>query len=151
MIYDHINNLETYKGISPDLYEGLKFLAGVTPDIAVGTYLINERVKAIVSEYPTVDCFERGYEAHQNVIDIQYPIRGLERVKWSPIAGMEVNIPYEEAKDRTFYKNPDPVVGTEITIGNGYFGIMFPQDGHSPQHLVGKSEVIKKVTVKVSI
>ena len=49
------------------------------------------------------------------------------------------------------YKNPDPVVGTEITIGDGFFGIMFPQDGHSPQHLVGKSEVIKKITVKVSI
>ena len=151
MIYDHINNIDTYKGISPDIYAGLKFLAEANPDIAVGTYPINERVKAIVSEYPTVECFERGYEAHQHVIDIQYPIRGLERVKWSPIDKMDVNIPYDEVKDRTFYKNPDPVVGTEITIGNGFFGIMFPQDGHSPQHLVGKSEVIKKITVKVAI
>ena len=108
-------------------------------------------VKAIVSSYPTVECFERGYEAHQHVIDIQFPIVGLERVKWSPIDNMDVNIPYDEVKDRTFYKNPDPVVGTEITIGNGFFGIMFLQDGHSPQHLVGKSEVIKKITIKVAI
>lgn len=151
MIYDHIKNIETYKGVSEDIYAGLKFLTEVNKDIAVGTYPINERVKAIVSEYPTVECFERGYEAHHHVIDIQYPIRGLERVKWSPTDNMDVNIPYDEVKDRTFYKNPDPVVGTEITIGNGFFGIMFPQDGHSPQHLVGKSEVIKKITVKVSI
>ena len=151
MIYDHIKNIETYKGVSEDIYAGLKFLAEAKEDIAVGTYPINERVKAIVSEYPTVECFERGYEAHQHVIDIQYPIRGLERVKWSPIDNMDVNIPYDKVKDRTFYKNPDPVVGTEITIGNGFFGIMFPWDGHSPQHLVGKSEVIKKITVKVAI
>jgi YhcH/YjgK/YiaL family protein len=151
MIYDHIKNLETYKNVSPDIYAGLKFLAEAKPDIELGTYPINERVKAIVSSYPTVECFERGYEAHSHGIDIQFPIIGLERVKWSPIDNMAVNIPYDEVKDRTFYKNPDPVVGTEITIGNGYFGIMFPQDGHSPQHLVGKSEIIKKITIKVAI
>lgn len=151
MIYDNIKNIDLYKGISEDIYAGLKFLAEVSPDIALGTYPINERVKAIVSEYPTVECFERGYEAHKHVIDIQYPIIGLERVKWSPIDGMDVNIPYDSVKDRTFYKTPNPIVGTEITIGNGFFGVMFPNDGHSPQHLVGKSEVIKKVTVKVSI
>lgn len=151
MIYDNIKNLENYKGVSPDIYAGLKFLAEATPDIELGTYPINERVKAIVSEYPTVECFERGYEAHKHVIDIQYPIIGLERVKWSPIDKMDVNIPYDEVEDRTFYKNPDPVIGTEIIIGNGFFGMMFPWDGHSPQHLVGKSEVIKKITIKVSI
>lgn len=151
MIYDNIKNLENYKGVSPDIYAGLKFLAEATPDIELGTYPINERVKAIVSEYPTVECFERGYEAHKHVIDIQYPIIGLERVKWSPIDKMDVNIPYDEVEDRTFYKNPDPVIGTEIIIGNGFFGMMFPWDGHSPQHLVVKSEVIKKITIKVSI
>ena len=71
-------------------------------------------------------------------------------MKWSPIEGMDVNIPYDEVKDRTFYKNPSPY-GCEVIIGEGTFAIMFPEDGHSPQHLVGKSEVIKKVTVKVSI
>lgn len=150
MIYDNIKNLETYKGISEDIYTGLKFLAEATPNIELGTYVVNNRVKAIVSSYPTVECFDRGYEAHLHVIDIQYPIVGQEIVKWSPIDGMDINIPYDEKKDRTFYKNPANI-GTQITLGNGYFGIMFPQDGHSPQHLVGKSEVIKKITVKVSI
>ena len=99
MIYDHINNIETYKGISPDIYEGLKFLAEAKPDIELGTYPINDRVKAIVSEYPTVECFERGYEAHKHVIDIQFPIVGMERVKWSPIDNMDVNIPYERLRE----------------------------------------------------
>ena len=29
--------------------------------------------------------FERGYEAHKNVIDIQFPIIGKERIKWSHV------------------------------------------------------------------
>lgn len=150
MIVDKIQNLETYKNLSPDIYAGLKFLQGVTPDIELGTYVINDHVKAIVSEYPTVECFERGYEAHKHNLDIQFPVVGMERIKYSPIEGMDVNIPYEEHKDRTFYKNPDKY-GFDVIIGNGTFAIMFPQDGHGPQHLVEKSEVIKKVTVKVSI
>ena len=150
MIVDKIQNLETYKNLSPDIYAGLKFLQGVTPDIELGTYVINDNVKAIVSEYPTVECFERGYVAHKHNLDIQFPIIGMERIKYSPIEGMDVNIPYDEGKDRTFYKNPDKY-GFDVIIGNGTFAIMFPQDGHGPQHLVEKSEVINKVTVKVSI
>ncbi len=150
MIVDQIKNIEIYKGISPDIYAGLKYLSTMKPNVELGTYVVNDRVKVIVSSYPTVECFERGYEAHKHVIDIQFPIVGRERVKWSPIEGMDVNIPYDEVKDRTFYKNPSPY-GCEVIIGEGTFAIMFPEDGHSPQHLVGKSEVIKKVTVKVSI
>jgi YhcH/YjgK/YiaL family protein len=150
MIIDTLKNIEIYKNLSPDIYAGLQFLAQATPNIEPGTYPINERVKAIVSEYETVACFERGYEAHRHVIDIQYPVCGLERVKWSPIAAMEVNIPYEVDKDRTFYKRPSPQ-GTHVDIGNGIFAIMFPEDGHSPQHFVEKPELIKKITVKVAI
>jgi len=150
MIVDKLKNIDVYKGVSPDIYAGLQFLAKAMPDIEVGTYFINKRVKAIVSEYNTVENFERGYEAHKDVIDIQYPIIGLERIKWSPIEGMSVNIPYEKENDRTFYKDPSPQ-GTQVDIGDGTFAIMFPEDGHSPQHYVTKPELIKKITIKVSI
>ena len=111
MIVDQLINIDTYKGISNDIYEGLKFLANAKKDIKPGTYPINANVKAIVSEYYTVEVFERGYEAHKRVIDIQYPINGSERVKWSPIENMEVNIPYEEEKDRIFYIDSGPPLG----------------------------------------
>jgi biofilm protein TabA len=150
MIVDSLKNIEVYKGISEDIYAGLKFLRQAKSDIKTGKYHINNNVTAIVSEYNTVEVFERGYEAHKHVIDIQYPIRGLERILWSPIEGMEIYIPYDDKKDRTFYKNPS-LQGTYVDIGNGIFSIMFPKDGHSPQHLIGKPEFIKKITIKVSI
>lgn len=150
MIVGTLSNIETYKALSPDIYAGLQFLKNADAAIAVGEYPVNEKVKAIVSEYTTVEVFERGYEAHNHVIDIQYPIRGMERVKWSDIKGMSVNVPYDAKKDRTFYKDPSSQ-GTHVDIGNGVFAIMFPEDGHSPQHFVGKPELIKKITIKVSI
>lgn len=122
MIVDLLTNSNNYKGISADIYAGLLFLAKATPDIQLGTYQINERVKSIVSEYMTIDDFKRGYEAHKHVIDIQYPIVGLERIKWSPIERMNVNIPYDAENDRTFYKDPSPQM-THVDIGNGIFAI----------------------------
>jgi len=150
MVVDTLKNIEQYKGLSPDIYAGLQFLANAKSEIELGIYPINKNVKAIVSSYATVDEFERGYESHKKVIDIQYPIIGLERVKWSPIENMNVNIPYDELKDRTFFKDPSQQ-GTHVDIGNGIFAIMYPEDGHGPQHKVGEKEVIKKITIKVSI
>ena len=150
MVVDKLENIDTYKGLSSDIYLGLKFIKDVNKNIEVGVYTINERVKAIVSEYETVDNFIRGFEAHKHVIDIQYPIIGLERIKWSPINEMEVNIPYDVEYDRTFYKDPHKQ-GTHVDIGNGFFAIMFPKDGHGPQHFIDKPELIKKITIKVSI
>ena len=106
MVVDTLKNIEIYKGLSPDIYAGLKFLEKAKSDIELGVYAINDNVKAIVSSYETVDVFERGYESHKHVIDIQYPIIGLERVKWSPIESMNVNIAYDKLKDRTFFKDP---------------------------------------------
>lgn len=150
MVVDQLKNIEIYKGLSADIYAGLLFLLNASPNIELGTHVINNKVKAIVSEYETIANFERGYEAHKHVIDIQYPIIGLERIKWSPIEGMNVNIPYDESKDRTFYKDP-LAQGTHVDIGNGIFAIMFPEDGHGPQHIVIEPQLIKKITIKVSI
>jgi YhcH/YjgK/YiaL family protein len=150
MVVDNLKNIDIYKGLSPDIYAGLQFLQNANSGIEVGSYTINDNVKAIVSEYETVADFSRGYEAHKHVIDIQYPVRGLERVKWSPIEGMDINIPYDEVKDRTFYKNPSPQ-GTHVDIGKGIFAIMFPEDGHGPQHYIDKPELIKKITIKIAI
>lgn len=150
MIVDTLTNIDIYKGLSNDIHLGLSFIANANSCIKPGEYIINGNVKAIVSEYETIENFHRGYESHEKVIDIQYPIIGLERIKWSPIRNMTVNIPYDSERDRTFFINPSKQ-GTNIDIGNGIFAIMFPEDGHSPQHFIDKPEIIKKITIKVTI
>jgi YhcH/YjgK/YiaL family protein len=150
MIIDLLDNIETYKTLSPDIYLGLKFLSSLRPDIIPGIYPIGSRVKAIVTEYITIQEFEKGYEAHKHMIDIQYPVIGLERVKWSPISRMKLSIPYDELNDVAYYSFPSEQ-STYVDIGNGIFAIMFPEDGHSPQHYIDAPHMIKKITIKVEI
>ena len=65
MIFDHLSNISLYKTVSPEIYAGLEYLRQISPDIAVGTYQITPRVKAIVSEYETKVKNEVGFEAHR--------------------------------------------------------------------------------------
>ena len=149
MIFDHLNNITTYKGLSPDLYEGLKYLQQVSSDIAVGTYQINPRVKAMVSEYETKVKNEVGYEAHRKNIDIQYLLKGEERVAYLPVEKLKETVPYSEEKDAAFFTaSVQPI---EMTLGGGYFAIFFPQDGHMPQLSADEPKMVKKVVVKVEI
>jgi len=149
MIFDHISNIAVYIGLSPDIYEGLRFLQQASPDIAVGTYQINSRVRAIVSEYETKVKNEVGYEAHRKNIDIQYLLRGEEHVACLPLDKLKETVPYSEEKDAAFFTSSlQPI---EMTLGDGYFAIFFPQDGHMPQLIVGEPEMVKKVVVKIKI
>ena len=149
MIYDNINNIETYRGLSPDFYEGLKFLKKVSPDIENGVYQINSRVKAIVSEYEPREVNEYGFEAHRKFIDIQYVLRGTEKVCCLPLEKLTETKPYSEENDAAFYaSNNQPL---EMEIGNGFYAIFFPQDGHMPQLCVDEPMMVKKIVVKVEI
>lgn len=148
MIYDNISNIETYKGLSADIFEGLKYLQQLNPDIAVGTYQINPRVKAIVSEYETKRENEYGFEAHRKNIDIQFLLKGSERIACLPIEKLTETQAYSEEKDAAFYTSDAKPL--EMTIGDGYFAIFFPQDGHKPQLSIDESMPVKKVVIKVN-
>jgi YhcH/YjgK/YiaL family protein len=149
MVYDKIDNLENYKGLSEDIYEGLKFLKNATPDLACGIHVINPRVKAIVSEYETKLVNENGYEAHRGFIDIQYLLEGKEKNCCQPIEKLNETNPYKEEIDAAFYEAEIPV--QELILGNGYFAIYWPQDGHMSCLSAEGVEIVKKVVVKVEI
>lgn len=149
MVYDKIDNIETYKGLSEDIYEGLKFLKKASLDLASGVYEVNPRVKAIVSEYETKPGNENGYEAHKNFIDIQYLLKGTEKNCCLPIEKLKETKPYREDIDAAFYESE--ISTQELMLGDGYFAIYWPQDGHMPGLNVDGTEKVKKVVVKVEI
>ena len=149
MIYDTLNNIAFYKGLSPDIYEGLKFLQQVNPDIAVGVYQLSPNVKAIVSEYTTKEVNENGYEAHHQNIDIQYLLKGKEKISCLPVEELSETKPYNEETDAAFFKAVSDFRPSTLDLRPGYFAIFFPQDGHMPQLCVNELEKVKKVVVKV--
>lgn len=149
MIYDHISNIALYKGLSQNIALALDFLKQMKSDTPVGTYQINHRVKAIVSEYETKLANECGYEAHKKNIDIQYLLSGEERIACLPVERLKETKPYNEEKDAAFYAAD--LKPQEMTISDGYFAVFFPQDGHMPQLCVDKPMKVKKVVIKVEI
>ena len=146
MIYDHLTNLNTYKALSNDIYVGLTYLKQLNSDIEVGVYQITPRVKTIVSEYETKVKNEVGFEAHRKNIDIQYLLKGEERIACMPIEKLTMTDPYSVEKDAAFYA-AEGVAAQTMTIGGGYFAIFFPQDGHMPQLCVDEPKMVKKVVV----
>ena len=150
MIYDKIDNLELYSGILDDIRRGLEYLQELKPDIEKGLYELSSRVKAIVSEYTTKEDNEYGYEAHRDYIDIQYLISGSEKICCLPLEYLKETKPYNKEIDASFYVEKD-VKPQELLLGNGYFAVLFPQDGHMPQLCVDEPSSVKKVVVKVKI
>lgn len=145
-----IDNISFFKGLSIDIYEGLLFLSTIDKDVETGVYIINPRVKAMVSEYSTKVVSEFGYEAHRKFIDIQYLITGEEKICCLPLEFLKEKKLYNEEQDAAFYEETS-FKPHELLIGNGYFAIFSPKDGHMPQLCVNEPKMVKKVVVKVKI
>ena len=149
MVYDKIDNIETYKGLSEDIYEGLNFLKNTTPDLACGVHEINPRVKAIVSEYETKNVNENCYEAHRKFIDIHYVLLGEEIIAYKPVDCLYETKAYDNDGDYSLFSSTSP--GCDLIIGNGFFLLLYPNDGHMPQLCLDVPMKIKKVTLKVRL
>ena len=150
MIYDKIDNLEIYAGISEEIRLGLEWLRDVNPDIEKGVYELSPRVKAIVSEYTTKEVNENGYEAHRDYIDIQYLLRGNEVICSLPLDYVKEIKAYNPEIDASFHVESGEKP-QELLLGNGFFAIFFPQDGHMPCLCINKEILVKKIVVKVKI
>ena len=149
MIYDSLDHIETYKGLSGDIYEGLKFLKQAGADIACGVHQLSPKVRAIVSEYETMAENPYGYKAHKRFIDIQFLLKGEEKVCSLPLCRLTETKAYDPGCDAAFYTAA--AAPQEAVIGEGFFAIYFPQDGHMPQICVSRPAPVKKVVVKIEI
>ena len=147
MVYDHIKNVGLYKGLTPAIDTALDYIARLDASVENGTYLLENGVKAIVSESITRVVNEKGFEAHRRFIDVQFALRGVELIRCKPLECVKETIPYNEEKDAARYAD-EP--GLDAVIGNGYFVVVWPDDAHEPLLAVdGQPELVKKVVLKV--
>lgn len=150
MIYDKIENIARYMGLSAGLVEGLRFLQSAAADKPVGHYLLTGENFANVDEYDTKRVNSVGFEAHRKYIDIQFLLRGEERVLVRPLETACCTMPYDEGRDAAFYRH-DEAGATELRLGNGYFVILFPDDAHEPQLCIDGPQPVRKIVVKVAV
>lgn len=150
MIYDKIENIGRYAGLSAGVVEGLRFLQSAAADLPAGHYLLSGENYANVDEYDTKRVNPVGFEAHQKYIDIQFLLSGEERVLVRPLEECCCTMPYDAVRDAAFFRH-DEAGAAELRLGNGYFAVLFPNDAHEPQLCVGEPQAVRKVVVKVAV
>ena len=149
MIVDTITNAHKYFSVHPLFKKAFEFINATDlanePD---GKSEISEGLKAVFSNKSGVaaDDSVSKFECHNNHIDIQLCIKGVETIGWKPREKcVTENGGYNPDKDVQLY-NEQPDMFFNIT--NGQFAIFFPEDVHAP--MIGEGE-IKKLVIKVKI
>ena len=148
MIYDKLENLETYTSVSGRLAKGLRLLKDTDfASLKDGKYAVEgDTLFFNLQSYNTKeknDC----PESHRKYIDIQYLLYGEERIGVGALSDMTEEVSANPEGDIWFHHGPL----SEIRIGNGYFAVFFPQDAHAPCIAAEKPAPVRKVVVKVLV
>ena len=144
MVVDKLENLEKYVSLNPLFAQAVEFLKSTDLDAhEIGKITLKEgELMVNFSQTRPKTKEEAKLETHNQFIDIQIPLSGVEVMGYTP----RTDLPEEEynaEKDITFYKG---LAKDYLTITPGMFAIFFPQDGHAPGIT---PDGVKKVIVKV--
>ena len=142
MIKDNLKYCALYKGVNPGFPAAFAFLKeAMTTPKEIGRYELGDGVFALVQSYdgkPTDQC---KIEAHKKYIDIQCVLKGKELFG---VADLSTQTLYEDKfaeKDVAFYHGEVDL----LTLTDGDFVIVFPEDAHRPQQ--GDGSHISKVVI----
>ena len=150
MIIDTIQNAHKYLSVHPLFAKAFQYIKGT--DLAnaeVGKSDIAEGLKSIISNKKGMTAAESiaKFECHNNNIDIQLCIKGVETIAWKPREKcVSQKGEYNTEKDVLFY---DDAPDMYFQLTDGQFAIFFPEDVHAP--MIGGDEEIKKLVIKVKI
>ena len=148
MIYDRIENIETYSAISERLAKGLRLLQ--TTDFSAleaGKYEVDgKELFFMLQSYQSKEQNDRP-EAHKKYIDIQYLLEGEEQIGIGALSEMVEEVSANPEGDIWFYHGPV----TNFKMGKGNFAVFFPQDAHAPGIATGDPAPVRKVVVKVLV
>ncbi|MBP5405089.1 MAG: YhcH/YjgK/YiaL family protein [Clostridia bacterium] len=144
MIKDKVAYSALYEGVNPGFKAAFAFLKeALAQPKEVGRYELGDGVFALVQSYDTKAEENCKIEAHKKYIDIQCVLKGKELFG---VADLSTQTMYEDKfaeKDVAFYKGEVDL----LTLTDGDFVIVFPEDAHRPQQ--GDGSHVEKVVVKV--
>lgn len=149
MIKDRLENAKIYYPISENLKKGFEWLLSADlQNIPDGRYEIDgNKVYASVQEYETKP--DASYESHYKYIDIQYIVRGIEKIGVTNLANCKMNTAYDSERDLEFY---DITCEDEyLELSEGEFLVLYPHDAHKPSITKTTKSKVKKIVVKVAI
>ena len=146
MIKDNVKYCDLYEGVNPGFPVAFAFLEdAIANPKEVGRYDLEEGVFALVQSYDTKPEEACKIEAHKKYIDIQCVLKGRELFGVADLSGQTLYEDKFEEKDVAFYHGKVDL----LTLTDGDFVIVFPQDAHRPQQ--GDGSHVEKVVIKVPV
>jgi YhcH/YjgK/YiaL family protein len=148
MIFDTLDKHALYSGLGYNLPAALKFLLETDlTSLPIGRMDIDgDNLYALVQEYVTKPVEQGVWEAHRKYIDVQYMVSGTERMGVANLRTMQLG---EYVAEKDF--QPMRGLGNHLDVFAGAFVIFFPADAHMPGLQTHRSELIRKVVLKVKI
>jgi biofilm protein TabA len=114
--------------------------------LPVGKYtIVPDKVTVSVTEDSTKNFEKTNWESHRKMVDIQYIVRGEEKMGVAPVSTAKVIRPYDEKRDAANYE----VEGKYYVSTPDKFFIFFPTDAHRPNITTGGNKPDKKIVIKV--
>ena len=146
MIKDNLKYCATYEKIHPLFPAAFAFLKeAMAEKKEVGRYELAGGAFALVQSYESKSAENCKIEAHKKFIDIQCVLHGKESFGVADLRGQTIYEDKFEEKDVAFYRGEVDL----LTLTDGDFAIVFPQDAHRPQQ--GDGSRVEKVVVKVPL
>ena len=151
MTIDRVENAHLYEPMHRRFKKAFAVLADpATARKSDGRYAVDgDDLYYIVQHYTTKPIDQCRLESHKKYIDIQAVLVGQEILCWSPITGLEVMDPYNEAKDIMFYRAGTPMAQTRLEPG--LFCLLYPHDAHIPSRQVTGPAPVLKVVFKIRV
>lgn len=149
MIFDSLENIGFYKGLSENYRKAVEFLQKEDLiNLPVGKYEVDgKNVYVNVSEYETIAWEDAKFEAHKNYTDIQIILKGEEVMSYEPTQNLVPKTEYNPEKDVIFFNND--IRGLDLVVTAGHFAIFNPWDGHKPKAMNKVPSAVKKIVVKI--
>ncbi len=148
MVVDHISNAERYAALGPRFKQAIDFLR--TTDLNAlekGRYpLAGDALFALVQGYHTKPTSEGFWEAHRRYIDLQFILQGTERIGYAPLHRMQLES-YDEQRDLAVLKGE----GDFLTLTDGCFMLLWPEDAHMPGLQGDQSGPVRKIVFKIAV
>lgn len=147
MIYDSINNVDKYKGISKWLDIAFDFLKKTDlKTLPIGkTEIFEDKVYANVMEATALDEADINFEIHKKYIDIQLDIEGVEIIQ----IGLDSQGDSGDYKKELDYGTVVTNNNISCTMGPGRFIVCMSQEPHKPSIASCNNCYLKKCVIKV--
>lgn len=113
-----------------------------------GTYEVQGKdLYIMIQDITTQDAEIRRPERHNDYLDIQYSVSGVERMGYVPYTGTESVLEAPEGKDVIFYKDLEGE--NFVDVAPGCYCIFFSDDIHRPGCAAGEPGNVRKAVAKV--